>query len=192
MARQLRKEINITSDEDVLGHNRDRISELGENFQTAAGDLQFPFDWLIAIGDAANRDDLRLPFARGQFFAEKPGSILFDHDFRLEIQPGGKTKIFMKRPLIAIDAPMLTAAVRIDAGFKPDIRTVIVGDDGGGRVLEEVGAGQRVPIWIPIRIRFEVNLFEAIGRVAAGAASGNGIANWHIESLTQGRENANR
>jgi hypothetical protein len=42
---------------------------------------------------------------------------------------------------VTIRASVLTTAVDIDAGFKSDIRTVVVGDDGAGVVFEEFSAG---------------------------------------------------
>jgi hypothetical protein len=49
-----------------------------------------------------------------------------------------ETEIFMGRPCVAVDAAVLTAAVGIDARVKPDIRTIVIGDDALGVVRKEL------------------------------------------------------
>src|SRR5438105_1009730 len=76
----------------------------------------------------------------------------------------------MERASIAVNAPMLAAAIRVDARFETDIRAIVVSDNFAGAVLEKLRARQRVFLRVPIRIRFQMNLFETIGRIAICAA----------------------
>jgi hypothetical protein len=66
---------------------------------------------------------------------------------------------------------MLTATIGIDAGAEGNIRAVVVGDDGLGMVTEKLGARSGIVLGVPINIAFECKVLEAIGRVAASAAS---------------------
>jgi hypothetical protein len=64
---QLAKEIDVASDQFTLCNNDGWIPKLNQNLQTAARQLQAAFNRLIRIGDAADRDNLRLPSLRRQF-----------------------------------------------------------------------------------------------------------------------------
>jgi len=50
----------------------------------------------------------------------------------------------MRGPGVTIDAPVLAAAVRIDAVLEPDIRAVVAADDLAAVVAQEESARQRV------------------------------------------------
>ena len=77
----------------------------------------------------------------------------------------------MGGPGETINAAMLAAAIRIDAGFKADIGTVVVIDRGLGIVAEKNSARRGIVFRIPIGVALEMDLFKAIGRIAGGAAS---------------------
>src|SRR5258706_14579887 len=80
----------------------------------------------------------------------------------------------MERPRVAVNAPVFAAAIRIDAGLEPDIRTVIVSNNSARAVAKELCAWQRIVFRVPIRVRLEMNLFETVRRIASGAAMGGG------------------
>ena len=82
----------------------------------------------------------------------------------------------MERPRVTIDATVLATTVRIDAGFEADVRTVIVSDNRARAVAEELRARQRIVFRVPIGVRLEVDFFEAVRRIASGAAMGGGEA----------------
>ena len=176
MARQFRKQIDVPGDQKVFRDNGDRIAELGEHFKTPARQLQFSLRGLVAIGHAAHGDDLRPPLWRRQFVAQELRRVLLHHDFGFEIQAGGKAQILVERPGVAVNTAMLATPVRIHARFKSDVGTVIAGDDRAGAVLEELRARQRIFLGIPIRVAFEMNRFEPVGRVHRRAAGGEGCA----------------
>jgi len=76
----------------------------------------------------------------------------------------------VRGPGVAIDAAMLTATIGIHTGTEADIRAVIVGDDGGGVVHEELRAEQVVVLGIPFLIALQMDLLKAVRRVAGGTA----------------------
>src|SRR5207253_1065912 len=112
----------------VLGDDGDRVAKLGEHFKTAPRQLYAALDRLIAIGDAADAQNARLPARRGKLAAEQLRSVFLDEDLRLEVQAGGEAEVFMIGPRVAIDATVLAAAVRIDAGVEADVGAVVGGD----------------------------------------------------------------
>ena len=127
---------------------------------------------MIAVGDAAEGDNLRLPLFGGKLFAQEFGRVFLDHDFGFEIEAGGEAEILVEGAGVAVDAAVLAAAIGIDAGFETDIGTVVVSDDRAGAVFEKLSARRGIFFRIPIRIRFEMKFLEAIRRVADCAARG--------------------
>jgi hypothetical protein len=80
---------------------------------------------------------LRFPAWRHQFGLEQLRRVRLDHDLAFEIEPGGKAEILVRRPGIAIDAPVLATTVWVNAGIKPDVRTLIARDDAFGGIAKE-------------------------------------------------------
>ena len=102
--------------------------------------------------------------------------VLLDHDFALEIEPGGKAEIFVRRPGVAINAAVLAAAIRIEAGAETDVRAVVAGDDGLAVVLEKLRARSLrtatiLVVGIPVRVRFELDFLEPVRRIFRRAAT---------------------
>src|SRR5262245_57869454 len=64
---------------------------------------------------------------------------------------------------------MLAAAVRIDAGAEANVRAVVVIDDAARAVLEKLRGGRRIFHRVPIRVPFDPNFLEAIGRIVGCA-----------------------
>jgi hypothetical protein len=59
---QLRQDIDVAGYEMIFRHDHYRIAMIEQYLQTAPGELSVFFDRLVAIGVAAQRDQLRLPF----------------------------------------------------------------------------------------------------------------------------------
>ena len=129
MRRELREQIDIARDQMILGDDADGIAELRQDFQALAGDLQLTLDRLIAIGDAADGDRARLPLGRIELFAQQLRRIFLDEDFGFKIQAGGEAEVFMRRPRVAVDAPVLAAAIRVDRLVEMDVGRVVARDD---------------------------------------------------------------
>src|SRR5206468_11242402 len=87
---------------------------------------------------------------------------------------GGQTEILMSGPGIAVDATVLAAAVRIDAGFKADIGAVVIGNDGATSVFQEL-RGWRGRGIIPFPTLVRRRRIIRIGFVADGLKSVGGI-----------------
>src|SRR5262249_33586874 len=102
----------------VLGDDHDRIPKLHEHFETAARELELALDRLIAIGDAAYRNELRLPLWRRELLSQKLRRVFLDQYLCLEVQPGGKAQIFVIGSGVAVDASVLAPAIRVDAGVE--------------------------------------------------------------------------
>ena len=96
----------------------DRIAELGEHVEAAAGDLQLPLDRLVGVGHAADGDHLRLPLRRRQLLAQQLRRVLLDQDLRLEVEAGGEAEVLVRGAGEAVDAAVLAAAIRVDAGAR--------------------------------------------------------------------------
>ena len=76
----------------------------------------------------------------------------------------------MEWPRVAVDAAVFAASIRVDAGLEPDIRAVVIGNDRFGFIPKKLGARQRILLWIPILVAFEMNLLETIRRIFSCAA----------------------
>src|SRR5439155_4908208 len=91
-----------------------------------------------------------------------------------KIQTGGEAKVLVCWPGITIYTPVLAAAIRIDAGFEADVRTVVMGDDGAAGVFQALsgrrGAGDvLLPALIRrariVQIGFIPNGFKSVGGI---------------------------
>lgn len=164
------KHVDVTRDERVLGDNAHGIAAFGEDFEAAAGDLQLALDGLVAIRHAADGEALRLPTGPGEFFTQQVWRIQLHHDLALKIEAGGEAEVFVRRTRVAIDAAMLATAIGIHTGAEADVRAVIIGDDRLGVIDEELRAEQMVVLGIPLLITLQMNVLEAVRRVAGGTA----------------------
>jgi len=99
---QLAQQVQVAHHQGVLGDNRNRIAELGQHRQAAAGELQLPLNRLVAIGHTAHRQFLRFPLGGGEFPAQQLGRILLHHNPGLKIEPGGESEVFVKWAGIAV------------------------------------------------------------------------------------------
>src|SRR5262249_47872601 len=73
--------------------------------------------------------------------------------------------ILMRRPGIAINAAMLAATIRIDAGPEADIGAIVCDDDGSRGIAKEKGRRRRTLLCFRARVRLALKQFEAIGRI---------------------------
>jgi hypothetical protein len=73
---------------------------------------------------------------------------------------------------------MLAAAIWVYARPKADVRAVVVVDDLAGVVPEEPGPHCSILGRVPLRIGFEMDFLEPIGRVMSGTAAALGKGFW--------------
>ncbi len=126
---ELGEDVGVARDQRVLGDDADRVAELGQHLEAAPRQLQRPLDRLVAVGDAAEGHHLRLPRRRRQRRPEQLRRVLLDEDPRLEVEAGREAEELVRRPRIAVDAAVLAAAVRVEAGREGDVRAVVGRDD---------------------------------------------------------------
>ena len=173
----------------VLRDDNHGIPELQQHFQAPARKFKPPLDRLIRIGHSTHGDDFRGPSRRRKLFAQQVGRVFLDHDFAFKVQPGGEAQVFMRWPGVTVDASVFTAAIRIDAGFEPDVWAVIVTDDGTGSVLKELRPGQGILFRITFEIGLEMDFIKAVGRVAACAACGERVAGHTVKAYPKKLQN---
>jgi len=75
---------------------------------------------------------------------------------------------------------MLTAAIRIHARFKSNIRAVVVAYYCARSIAKELSSGERIFFRIPILIWFEMNFLKPIRWIAGSSATWN----WNLWSIS--------
>src|SRR5215218_9704613 len=98
-------------------------------FENAAHDFVFALDRLIGIGVGADRDHARLVTRGSQFLLEQFRRVRLDQQLGFEIESGRQAEKRMRRPREAVDAAMLTTAIRIDRTVESDVGRVVEGND---------------------------------------------------------------
>jgi len=174
---ELLEEVDVAGDEVVFGDDGAGVAKVEEDLEAAAGELEFAFDGLVGIGDAADGDGLGLPGFFGEFFAEEVGGGLFDEDFGFEVEACGEAEIFVGGAGVAVDAAVGAAAIGVEAVREADVGAVVGGDDGFGGV-EEILGWDFLPTLEVFCVAFDLLEIvvdadgdEAVGRVGVCAAA---------------------
>ena len=83
----------------------------------------------------------------------------------------------MRGTRVAIDAPVLAAAIRVQADFKTNVRAVVVAQDRLGLIAKQPRRRRQILVGIPVVAAFEVNFFEPVRRIRHGSTTSdwNGI-----------------
>ncbi len=169
--------IDIPRHEMTLRDDCHRIAKLGEDLEASACDLQLPFDRLIRIGNAADRDHLRFPSRRAQLFPQQRRRVLLHENARLEVEPRGHAEVFVGGAGEAVDAAVLASAIGIDARFESDVRTVVVRDDRPRGIPKIDGLrSSRIALRFVIDDVFE--LLEPVLRIPARSSSFDRLGQW--------------
>src|SRR5689334_21938143 len=105
------EDVDVSSDQQVLGNNDCGIPEVGKHFKATSRQFQPPLDGLVAISYSAQSNDLWLPFWRQKLLSQQLRRVFLHHNLRLKIQTGRKTEIFMEWTSVTIDAPVLATAI---------------------------------------------------------------------------------
>lgn len=170
--------IEIAENEAAFGDDGNGLSGLCHDFEASAGDLEFGFDGLIAVGHAGHDDGLAGPLGFGEFFAEEIGCVGLGDDACFKVQAGGQAEVFVGGSGVAVDAAMLASAVGIEGPTEADVGRLDVVDDRACAVSEDFGAdrvrraltsggiGQRI---VGLQ-NVEVERFKPIGRVELSAS----------------------
>ena len=156
----------------VLRDDRYRVAELGQDLQTAPGDPELSFDWLVRVGDAGEHDDLGFPARAQERLSQQLRRTLLDQYPALEVQSGGEAEVLVGGTGVAVDAAVLAAAVGVQAVLEADVGRVVAREDGPGLVPEQLGR-RRVAAFGQALARFEVDVepFEAVAGVGGRAST---------------------
>src|SRR3954471_21033326 len=79
----------------------------------------------------------------------------------------------MEWPRVTIDAAMLASAIRVYARLKAHVGAVVVSDNRAGAVAQELSAGKRIFIGVPVFVALEMEFFKAVGRIETRASGRN-------------------
>lgn len=177
---ELGEDVDVAGDERVFRDDEDRVAKFGADLEAAAGEAKVAFGGLVAVGRAAHGDGLGPPFFRGEFAAEEFGGAEFDEDFGFEIEAAAPAEVFVIRAGEAVGAAVFAAAVAIETVSEADVGAVVFGEEGFGSVVKELrsrgGAFVVGTVVIEFGGSFEVEAFETVGWIDAGAATGDGGA----------------
>lgn len=178
--REFGKDVEVAGDEGVFGDDEDWVAKLGADFEAGAGEAEVAFGGLVAVGGTAHGDGLRLPFFRGEFAAEEFGRAEFDKDLGFEIEAAAPAEVFVIGAGEAVGAAVLAAPVTVKTVSEADVGAVVFGEEGFGGVVEELrargGAFVVRAVVGEFRGGLDVEPFETVGGIDAGAASGDGGA----------------
>ena len=116
---------------------------LGQHLDQRPGQAKLALRRLVGIGDRADVDHRRLVTAARQGLSQTLCSVDLGDDAGLEVQPGRQVEIAVGRPRVAVNAAMLTTAVRVDREIETDVRGIVARQNGLDPLLEHLGAGRQ-------------------------------------------------
>src|SRR5450830_596951 len=140
LARQFGEQVEIAQDQRALGDDRHRVPIAQQHFEGLPGDRVLTLDGLVRIGVGTQVDRRTHIAGLGQLLLQHIGGVGLGNQFGFEIQPRRQVPIGMAGPRIAVDAAMLTPAIRIDRAIERQVRRVVARDDGLGRFDTHFGA----------------------------------------------------
>ena len=141
-----------------LGDDHHRMSALGQHLEHGTGDAEVAFDRLVGVGVRPQRDGSAGVAGPGKLGTQQRRRVRLEHESSLEIEAGRESEVRVARPRVAVDAPVLAAAVRIDGAVERDVRGVVVADDSAARIRREGGAKLRRREVPDIRARISVDI----------------------------------
>ena len=171
-ARELGQEIAVACDEEVFRDEADRIAKLEKHLEALAHEAEMTLGGLVAVGDAAADDNLRLPPGRGEFVAQQPGGAELDEDFGLEIKAAVPAEVVMVGTRVTVGAAVFAAAIGVQAGRERNVGAVVVSENGFARIEEKLRAWMRLFLGWRVGVGLAMKAFETVGRVEQGAAMG--------------------
>lgn len=172
------EDVEVAGDEGVFGDDENRVAEFGADLEALAGETKVALGGLVAVGGATHGDGLRLPFFRGEFATEEFGGAEFDQDLGFKIESAAPPEVFVVGAGEAVGAAVFAAAVAVETVGEADVGAVVFGQEGLGGVVEELRARRGAFVVGAVvgefRGGFDVEAFEAVGRVDARAAADKG------------------
>ena len=123
--RELRENVGVAGDESAFGDDPDGISKLKEDLETFSRYSEAPLRGLVAVRDPAYRHGLGSPPGRGELRPQKLRRVFLDEYLRLEVEPGRQSQVLVRRPRVAVHAPVLAAPVGIHARAERHVGAVV-------------------------------------------------------------------
>lgn len=148
MLGELDEQVEVASDEVVLGDEHDGVAAFDQDFQALTGNLKFLLQRLIRIRNAGARKANGFVARPGQFSTEQGWGFLLNHDFAFKVKACREAKVFVGGPGIAVGAAVLTASIWVQAGIKRQIRAGMARNDGTAVVAEYLGGHSIWPVLI--------------------------------------------
>ena len=128
-ARQRLQHVDVALDQRRLGDDAHRVRVLDAHLQAAARQPVRGLQRLVAVGDAAEHDELAPPALLAERRAQQRRRLQLDHDLAIEVGAGAEAQVLVRRARVAIRAGVEAAAVRVDAVREADVRAVVLGED---------------------------------------------------------------
>ena len=122
-----------------------------QNLDHPTGDAHRPLARLVDVGVAAQVDRSAAIGRLGQLLLQQPRRLRLEEQLGFEIQAGRQPHVGVGGPGVAIDAPMLAAAIGVDRAVEADVRAVVAADDRAGALRRQAGLelGRRIVLVTP-------------------------------------------
>src|SRR5690606_29947732 len=104
LARELREQVDVAGDQEVLRDHADRVSKLEQYLQTAPSEPKATFRGLVAIRGTAQGDHLWFPFRGCEGVAQQCRRVPLHHDLGLEIEAAAPAQVLVIRAGVAVRA----------------------------------------------------------------------------------------
>jgi hypothetical protein len=110
-----------------------------QHLQDRAGQFQSALNRLVGVGVGPKGQCLGLIAGLAQFLFQQFGNVGLVDQLGLEIEAGGIAEIGVGRAGEAVNAAVLTPAVRVDGAVEADVGRGVPTDRGFGRIAGQCG-----------------------------------------------------
>ena len=93
---ELLQHVDVALDERRLGDDAHRVPVLGAHLEASARQPVARLERLVAVGHAAEDDELALPLRRVERLAQELGRALLDDDLAVEVRPGAEAQVLVR------------------------------------------------------------------------------------------------
>src|SRR5690606_27805708 len=170
---QRREQVEVALHQRALGHQPERVAELGQHLDQFAGDPVAALDRLVGVGVHAQRDRRAAVALAREFGAQAFGGIGLGEQPGLEVQPRRQVHPRVRRARVAVHAAVLAAAVGIDRLVEAEVGRLVAADDAARGLFVDAG----------VRVRGRGGVVAGVARVpavVAGLDGGRLVAAGHV------------
>ena len=126
LARHRREQVDVAADQRALRDDSDRVPVLAADLEAAAREPVVRLERLVAVGVARESDDLALPGAALELFAQALRDVRLHDDLAVEVGARAEAEVLVARARVAVGARMKTSAVRVEAPAEADVGAVVL------------------------------------------------------------------